>query len=165
MQNTLLASPYLTLWIIFTHTSDTKCGSVLHPTADFLMLWTPAEVSIKSHRWRAQSHKTAPTLNANHKSRLWQVFLTGYEFKGFHDRSPLQVWQCSRMAHRTQGSTSLLYYKGHSSVTAKWRRQITQVGLGLGSMELPCWVSQFFHVLTNLEAPRTPSLRGLWRFH
>ena len=89
------------LWAIFTHnTSDTKCVvSCPHHSSscgsyNSVQFWHHLPgTSIRSHKLRAQSHKTAPTSDASYKSQVVTGTFdqTGYKFRGF-PQLPLQVW-------------------------------------------------------------------------
>ena len=60
----------------------------------------PSVVSIRSHKLRAQSHKTAPTLDANHQS---QVVTCTFDWPAINWGSQ----KFARTAHRNQGNTHL----------------------------------------------------------
>lgn len=131
----------LTLWAFSTH------QAIPVGTYQLGVLWlnsvlTPSTCSARPHRLKAQSHKTAPISDANHKSGL--SINCASDRLAINQRFPQaapQIWYFVRMAHRTVEdrlpTRSLIYYK-RKHLRISHIEEMDRAKCGGWCSELPC---------------------------
>lgn len=85
-------------------------------------------IDVRSYKFKAQSHKTALTLDASHKPQI----VTGTSDSppvnsgGFHNGFLMLGNFLERLTELRKVLYVLVYYKGYNSRTSKWKRCVGQ---------------------------------------